>query len=29
MTAVQDAGHFLHLEPPAEVNSHIVSWVTD
>jgi hypothetical protein len=28
MTAVQGAGHFLPLEQPAEVNSHIVSWVT-
>jgi pimeloyl-ACP methyl ester carboxylesterase len=25
---VQGAGHFLHLEQPAEVNTHILSWVT-
>ena len=28
MTVVQDAGHFLHLEKPAAVNNHILSWVT-
>jgi pimeloyl-ACP methyl ester carboxylesterase len=28
MTVVQDAGHFLHLEKPQEVNEHILSWIT-
>ena len=26
---VDDAGHFLQLEKPAEVNSHVVGWVTE
>jgi pimeloyl-ACP methyl ester carboxylesterase len=28
MTVVEDAGHFLHLEKPQEVNEHILSWTT-
>jgi pimeloyl-ACP methyl ester carboxylesterase len=28
MTVVEDAGHFLHLEKPHEVNEHILSWTT-
>jgi pimeloyl-ACP methyl ester carboxylesterase len=28
MIVVPDAGHFLHLEQPAEVNRHILSWIT-
>lgn len=27
MTIVEGAGHFAHLERPAEVNEHIVAWV--
>jgi pimeloyl-ACP methyl ester carboxylesterase len=25
---VEDAGHFLHLEKPHEVNQHILAWLT-
>jgi pimeloyl-ACP methyl ester carboxylesterase len=28
MVVIDDAGHFLHLEKPAEVNEHILAWVT-
>lgn len=28
MIVVDDAGHFLHLEEPGQVNDHILSWVT-
>jgi pimeloyl-ACP methyl ester carboxylesterase len=28
MIVIQDAGHFLHLEKPAEVNDHILDWVS-
>ena len=28
MTVIEDAGHFLHLEKPAEVNGHILGWVS-
>jgi pimeloyl-ACP methyl ester carboxylesterase len=28
MIVVDDAGHFLHLEEPGQVNHHILSWVT-
>jgi pimeloyl-ACP methyl ester carboxylesterase len=28
LQVVEAAGHFLHLERPAEVNGHIVEWVT-
>jgi pimeloyl-ACP methyl ester carboxylesterase len=27
MIVIEDAGHFLHLEKPAEVNEHILAWV--
>jgi pimeloyl-ACP methyl ester carboxylesterase len=28
MIVIEDAGHFLHLEKPSEVNGHILTWVT-
>ena len=28
MVVIEDAGHFPHLEKPAEVNEHILAWVT-
>lgn len=28
MIVIDDAGHFLHLEKPAEVNDHILGWVS-
>jgi pimeloyl-ACP methyl ester carboxylesterase len=28
MIVITDAGHFLHLEKPAEVNDHILAWVS-
>jgi pimeloyl-ACP methyl ester carboxylesterase len=28
MKVIQGAGHFPHLEQPAEVNQHILAWVT-
>ena len=28
MVVIEDAGHFLHLEKPDEVNEHILAWVT-
>ena len=28
MKVIQGAGHFLHVEQPAEVNRHILAWVT-
>jgi pimeloyl-ACP methyl ester carboxylesterase len=28
MIAIEGAGHFLHLEKPAEINSRILAWVT-
>ena len=28
MIVIEDAGHFLHLEKPVEVNEHILGWVT-
>jgi len=27
MTVVEGAGHFLHLERPAEINAHVLAWV--
>ena len=28
LKVIQDAGHFPHLEQPAEVNQHILAWIT-
>jgi pimeloyl-ACP methyl ester carboxylesterase len=28
MVIIDDLGHFLHLEKPAEVNEHIIAWIT-
>jgi pimeloyl-ACP methyl ester carboxylesterase len=28
MKVVQDAGHFLQVEQPGQVNEHILAWVT-
>ena len=28
MIVIEDAGHFLHLEKPGEINDHILAWVT-
>jgi len=28
MVVIEDAGHFLHLEKPGEVNEHILAWIT-
>jgi pimeloyl-ACP methyl ester carboxylesterase len=28
MAVIENAGHFLHLEKPGEVNEHILAWVT-
>src|SRR5215469_2572171 len=28
MIVIENAGHFLHLEKPAEVNKHILAWVS-
>jgi pimeloyl-ACP methyl ester carboxylesterase len=28
MIVIGEAGHFLHLEKPGEVNNHILAWVT-
>jgi pimeloyl-ACP methyl ester carboxylesterase len=28
MVVIDTAGHFLHLEKPAEVNDHIVTWIS-
>jgi pimeloyl-ACP methyl ester carboxylesterase len=28
MVVIDDAGHFLHLEKPGEVNDHILAWIS-
>jgi pimeloyl-ACP methyl ester carboxylesterase len=28
MVVIEDVGHFLHLEKPAEVNERILGWVS-
>jgi len=28
MIVIEDAGHFLHVEKPGEVNNHILAWVS-
>jgi pimeloyl-ACP methyl ester carboxylesterase len=28
MTVIENAGHFLHLEKPGEVNKHILAWLS-
>jgi pimeloyl-ACP methyl ester carboxylesterase len=28
MAVIENAGHFLHLEKPAEVNEHILTWIS-
>jgi pimeloyl-ACP methyl ester carboxylesterase len=28
MSVIDGGGHFLHLEKPGEVNTHILDWVT-
>jgi pimeloyl-ACP methyl ester carboxylesterase len=28
MVVIEHAGHFLQLERPAEVNDHILAWIT-
>ena len=28
MVVIEDAGHFPHLEKPAEVNEHILTWIS-
>jgi pimeloyl-ACP methyl ester carboxylesterase len=28
MAVIEDAGHFLHLERPSEVNDHILAWIS-
>lgn len=28
MVVIDDAGHFLHLEKPGEVNDHILTWIS-
>jgi pimeloyl-ACP methyl ester carboxylesterase len=28
MIVIEDAGHFLHVEKPGEVNDHILAWVS-
>jgi pimeloyl-ACP methyl ester carboxylesterase len=29
MIVIDGAGHFLHLEKPGEINSHILAWITN
>jgi pimeloyl-ACP methyl ester carboxylesterase len=28
MVVIENAGHFLHLEKPGEVNEHILAWLS-
>jgi pimeloyl-ACP methyl ester carboxylesterase len=28
MVEIDDAGHFLHLEKPSEINNHILTWIS-
>jgi len=28
MVVIENAGHFLHLEKPSEVNEHILAWIS-
>ena len=28
MVVIENAGHFLHLEKPGEVNEHILAWIS-
>jgi pimeloyl-ACP methyl ester carboxylesterase len=28
MALIENAGHFLHLEKPGEVNEHILAWLS-
>jgi pimeloyl-ACP methyl ester carboxylesterase len=28
MAVIENAGHFLHLEKPGEVNEHILAWIS-
>ena len=28
MAVIENAGHFLHLEKPGEVNEHILAWLS-
>ncbi len=28
MVVIEDAGHFLHLEKPGEVNEHVLAWIS-
>ena len=28
MVVIEDAGHFLQVEKPAEINEHILAWIS-
>jgi pimeloyl-ACP methyl ester carboxylesterase len=28
MVVIENAGHFLYLEKPGEVNEHILAWIS-